>query len=158
MIFQKKETQSPDDFWGDREKEKGGPVGFRSFSMLLGKSDDTIRNLAGIFYQVGDTMYFEDFEKDNMLAKLINRGRKYEKTEFSFNLSEVLEMRLVSKNAALACIDGSLEDRDTKPMTALASVFGKAVVQLLFVSGYSLFFEVMEMKGIKDLIQKPPQG
>lgn len=158
MIFQKKETQSPDEFWGDREKEKGGPVGYKSFSMFLGKSDDAIVNLAGIFYQVTETMYFEDFEKDNMLAKLINRGRKYEKTEFCFSLSEVRELRLVTKNAALACIDGSLKDTDTKPISAFSSLFGKPVVQLIFAAGYSLFFEVMEMKGLKDLFQVPPKG
>ena len=154
MIFQRKETQSPDDFWGDRERDKGGPVGFKSFSILLGKSDDSPQNLAGILYQVNDTMYFEDFEKDNMLAKIVSRNRKYEKTEFSFLRSDVREMRLVSKNAALSSIEGSLRDSETKPFTTLGSLFGKPAVQLMFVSGYSLFFDVMEVKGLQALFAK----
>jgi len=60
----------------------------------------------------------------------------------------------------LACIEGNLKHTDTKAIGPLSSLFGKPVVQLSFVSGYSLFFEVMEVKALKAIVRehRPPSA
>jgi hypothetical protein len=42
-------------------------------------------------------VWFEDFERDNWLAKIMGGRRKFEKTEVSFSKAEVRAKRLVDR-------------------------------------------------------------
>lgn len=133
-------------FWEEREKQKGGKVEFFTFAAFMGRSRDRHVNLGGLLYIINKTVTFEDFEKDNWFAKIISRKQKYEKTEFSFKTEDITEIKTVSKNSALNCISGIIDDRDTKRLSNISGLFFQALVQIKLKSGYSLFFDVMKRK------------
>lgn len=139
--------QTPDEFWAEIEEKRGGKVVFFTFSKYVGRSRSEVDNLPGLLYVINDIAYFEDFEKDNMLAKLIGRKKKYEKTEFSFPLENVTKVQFVSQGNALKCISGLVADEELKGMTKLTRIFTNPVYQVILNTGESIFFEqVMDEK------------
>ena len=139
--------QTPDEFWAEIEEKRGGKVSFFTFSKFIGRSRSDILNLPGLLYVVNNRAYFEDFEKDNMLAKLIGRKRKYEKTEFSFQIADVEKVQHVNQGNALKCISGVIADQDVKALSKAARIFTNPVYQLILSTRESLFFEqVMDDK------------
>jgi hypothetical protein len=133
-------------FWEEREKEKGGKVSFFTFATFLGRSGDKQLNLGGLLYLINKTLTFEDFEKENWLLKILNRKREYEKTKFEIKKDDIVETKLVSKNTALNCISGFVDDADTKTLTGVGGLFLQKVFQIRMKGGYSLFFEIMKIK------------
>ena len=133
-------------FWEEREKQKGGKVSFFTFATFLGRSGDKTLNLGGLLYLINKTLIFEDFEKENWLLKILNRKKGYEKTEFDIKRKDIAEIKLVSKNTALNCISGFINDVDTKSLSGVGGLLLQKVFQIRMKSGYSLFFEIMKIK------------
>jgi hypothetical protein len=155
--------ESPDEFWQEREEQKGGKVAYRSFAVFIGSTDTGMSNLPGLVYIINGILYFEDFEKENFLFKIISRKKKWQKTEFSIVLSNVAEVKLVSKESAIACIGGNISTSETKTLSKFRKMFAKAAIQVHMQSGYSLFLEIMEQSGFISAVQKemgvePGQG
>ena len=130
-------------FWEEKEVEKGGKVTFYTFATFLGRSSDRQVTNGGLVYIIDDNIYFEDFEKDNWLVKLIARKQKYEKTEFIVKKGEISLSRIVTRNSALNCIAGFCESLETKELSVFMKLFAKPVVQLVMKNGSSLFFDMM---------------
>jgi hypothetical protein len=80
------------------------------------------------------------------MFKILTRKKTYEKTEFDIQKNDIVETKLVSKNTALNCISGIIEDTDTKPLGGLQHFLYQKVFQLRLKSGHSLFFEIMKAK------------
>lgn len=135
-------TEESKKFWEEKEKEKGGKVHFFTFATFLGKTNDKQVTLSGLLYIVDDRVYFEDFEKDNWFAKIVSKKKNYEKTEFSFNISDINETRIVSKGSALNCIAGNMNDEDTKSISNILKTLFQSAVQVRLKS-YSYFFDIM---------------
>ena len=95
--FRQKQAEDPTEFWREVEARRGGTVGFYSFASLLGRSDGSRLDLPGLLYVVNETAWFEDFEKDNWLARVVTGTRKFQKTEVSFGIAEVAEIRTVTR-------------------------------------------------------------
>ena len=131
-------------FWEEKEAEKGGKVTFYTFATFLGRSSDRQVTNGGLVYIVEDKVYFEDFEKDNWLVKLISRKQKYEKTEFSVKKGDIASTRIVTRNSALNCIGGFCESMETRELGGFMKLFAKPVVQLVMKNGSSLFFDMMQ--------------
>ena len=108
QLFGKKHEESPSEFWRETAEKRGGPIGYMTYGSLLGRSGDVLVDLPGLVYTVGDSVWFEDFERDNWLARIVNSKRKFEKTEFSFARADVTQVRMVSRGAAIRCISGAL--------------------------------------------------
>jgi len=140
MKFANEETRK---FWDQREKEKGGKLGFFTFATFLGRSNDRSVNLGGLLYQIGNGLYFEDFEKDNWLLRIMGRKEKYEKTEFGIVFDEIEEIKTVSKSNALNSIQGFISDRELKPVSRFVKIFSQPVTQIKMRKEYSFFFEIM---------------
>ena len=138
-------------FWAEKEAEKGGKVTFYTFATFLGRSSDRQVTNGGLVYIIEDKIYFEDFEKENWLVKLIARKKTYEKTEFSIKRGEISQTRIVTRNSALNCIAGFCESLETKELSALMKLFAKPVVQIVMKNGSSLFFDMMQGQ---DFIKK----
>jgi hypothetical protein len=141
------------EFWKEKEAEKGGKVTFYTFATYLGKSSDRQVTNGGLIYTIDDRVYFEDFEKENWLMKLIARKNKYEKTEFSFKIPDIAFTRIVSRNAALNCIAGYTESADTKALAPLLKLFAKPVLQIQLNSGVSMFFDIMRASEFVQALQ-----
>ena len=143
--------QTPDEFWAEIEERRGGKVTFFTFSKFIGRSRSQLENLPGLIYIINDIVHFEDFEKDNMLAKIIGRKKKYEKTEFSFQVSEVEELKIITQGNAIKCISGVISDQDIPNISGFLKLFTNPVYQLRLTSGESVFFEqVMDDKAFKE--------
>ncbi|RKX99411.1 MAG: hypothetical protein DRP54_07295 [Spirochaetes bacterium] len=139
-------TEEAKKFWSQKEKEKGGKVDFFTFATYIGRSNDKNVNLGGLLYTIKSGLYFEDFEKENWLYKIMGRSQKYEKTEFGIDINEIEEIKTVSKGSALNCIAGSINDGETKEISRIGAFFFQPVTQIKMKTGYSLFFEIMRYR------------
>ncbi len=146
--------QDAREFWNQKEREKGGTVGFYTFATFLGRSNDKTVSLGGLIYTIDDTIYFEDFEKDNWLSKFFARKRTYEKTEFNFPIKDIVELKIVSKNSAYNCASGYLEDTNTKPFSKIMSILFQSAVQIRLKRGGSLFFDIMRSKDFINALKR----
>jgi hypothetical protein len=135
--------ESVEEFWRTTAEKRGGEVGLITFATYLGRSGDEILGLPGLLYTVGDAVWFEDFEKDNWMSRLLGAKRRYEKTELGFNKPDVAFTRLVSRPTAFRCIRGGLPSEKTHAVSPLGIFFSVPAVQVCFSQGHSLFFEVM---------------
>jgi hypothetical protein len=151
--FGKSDTESVSEFWSRTAEKRGGQIGLCTYANYLGRTQDQILELPGLLYTVGDMVWFEDFEKNNWLARLINVGSKYQKTELGFPRSEVDYTRVVSRGAALRCIRGSVDAKNTRPLLSAAKIFFTPVVQISFTAGHSLFFEVLRQKELLGFLK-----
>ena len=140
----RKSEVSFDDFWRQTAEKRGGEIGIITFATLLGQSGANILGLPGLMYTVGGgTVWFEDFEKDTLMARILGGKNKWEKTELSFQKSDVSFTRLVSKGTALRSINGGLAPESTRAISFLGLFFSTPALQIGFTQGHSLFFEVM---------------
>jgi hypothetical protein len=155
----KKQTESPEDFWRHTGEKRGGEVGFVTFATFLGQSGDRVLGFPGLLYTVGETVWFEDFEKDNWLARIIGGRQKYEKTELRFLVSETTFTRVISRRSAYRCIGGARDPKDLPPLSPFLRMFSTSVVQIGMKSGSSLFMEIMRQKEFLDLLagKTPPK-
>ena len=156
----KGQTESPEEFWRHTGEKRGGEVGFVTFATFLGQSADRVLGFPGLLYTVGETVWFEDFEKDNWLARIIGGRQKYEKTELSFPVSDALFTRVVSRRSAYRCIGGSLNPSELPPLSPFVRLFTTSVVQVGLKGGPSLFLEIMRQKEFLDLLagKQPSKG
>ncbi len=144
------------EFWARKEEEKGGKVDFYTFATFLGMSDDSNAMLGGLLYTIDGKIYFEDFEKENWILKVIGRKQKWEKTEFTIKLDEIARVKVVPRGSALSCIGGRLNGEETKAASFVMRIFTKPVVQLLMKNGTSYFFEIMQLGDFMKAVQPPP--
>jgi hypothetical protein len=101
---------------------------------------------------VKNRLYFEDFEKESWLLKIMNRKSTYEKTEFFLNTSDIVLSRVTSRGSALNCIEGYVEPENTKSVTGIMQWFVKTVLQISMNNGTAHFFEIMKMGQLLELL------
>lgn len=155
ILRREEPDQTPNEFWQEIEEKHGGKVRFHTFVRFIGRSQTSMENLPGLLYIINNVAHFEDFEKDNMLLRLVNRKGKYTKTEFSFPLSTIEKVRVVGKNQAVNCITGVVAGSELQPMSGLARLLFSPVYQVYLDDGSSVFFEqVMDEKKFLKEIQK----
>jgi hypothetical protein len=139
----KAKDMDPDEFWRQTGERRGGEVGFRTFATFLGASGEKYLALPGLLYRVGEAFWFEDFERDNWLARILSSRQGFAKTEVSFRRDEVSFTRIVSRRSATRCISGVAAPGDLRPMSALAQMLSAPVTQVGLSNGASIFFELM---------------
>ena len=71
--FGRSREEDPEEFWRQTAAKRGGEIGFLTFATLLGRSADQPLDLPGLLYTVGDAVWFEDFERDNWLARGVKK-------------------------------------------------------------------------------------
>jgi len=141
--FGRGREESPEEFWRQTAAKRGGEIVFRTFATLLGRSADQPLDLPGLLYLVGETVWFEDFERDNWLSKIMGGRRKFEKTEISFIRAEILGARLVSRASAARCIAGAVPAEKLSPVSAVGRILSTPIVQVSLSGGTSLFFDMI---------------
>jgi hypothetical protein len=138
--------EDPAEFWRATAAKRGGEIGLFTFATLLGKSGDQPLNLPGLLYTVADAVWFEDFERDNWLARVMGGRQKYEKTELRFLKGEVAFTRPVSRGTAARCIAGVVSPDATRALSPLARLFSTPAAQVSLKDGSALFIEVLLLK------------
>ena len=144
QLFGKKPEETPEEFWRKTAERRGGDVGYMTYGMLLGRSGDAVLDLPGLIYAVGDTVWFEDFERDNWLSRIISGRRKFEKTEFSFPRADVTSVRLVSRGAAARCIAGRIPPDRMPRLSLIGRLFSQPITQVNMLDGSALFFDILK--------------
>ncbi len=141
-------------FWAEKEKEKGGKVSFFTFATYLGMSSRRSPSYGGLMYIIDKKIYFEDFEKENWLVKLMGRKQKYEKTEFNLNVKDIVETKVVSRNSAFNCMAGYISGEETRPLSPLLKILMKPILQINLKNRSSLFFEIMKLQDFLKSVGK----
>jgi hypothetical protein len=138
--------ESPEDFWKETARKRGGEIGFFTFATLLGRSADAPLSFPGLLYTVGEIVWFEDFERDNWLSRILGGKGKYQKTEISFPSADISFTRLVSRANAARCIGGVIAPDKIPEASFFARIFSTPVVELGMSDGSAVFFEIMMRK------------
>ena len=144
--------ESPAEFWQNTGEKRGGTVELFTFATLLGRSGDGILGLPGLLYTVGDFVWFEDFERDNWLSRILGARQKYEKTELSFARTEVAFTRVVSRGAAYRCIVGKAAPSSLGSLSPLVQFFISHAVQIGLQDSSSVFFEIMKEEEVRKFL------
>jgi len=150
----KRQDETPADFWRKTGEKRGGEIGLFTFATLLGRSGDGPLGLPGLLYTIGDRVWFEDFERDNWLSKILGSRQKYEKTEFSFDKVEVTFSRIVSRTSAYRCIGGGLAPDALRAMSAFGRLFAAHAVQVGLRDSSSVFLEIMRESEFQGFLEK----
>jgi len=153
----KKPEETPDEFWRHTGEKRGGTVEFYTFATLVGRSASQQVGLPGLLYTVGDSVWFEDFERDNWLAKILNSRQKYEKTEAGFAKADIAFVRTVSRRNAYRCIVGSTAPDSLRQQSPIARIFSTPVTEIGFKDGTAIFFEIMMAKELKAHLGLPKE-
>ena len=149
--LRQKKAEDPSVFWRAVEERRGGPVTFSSFAQLLGRSGGGTLALAGLLYLVNDIAWFEDFPKDNWIARMLDGNAEYEKTEISFALSEVAAVRFVRRGGALQCVGGGTDPEKVPEASRLAQFFAVPIVEVLFHNRSAVFFDLLRRREFEAL-------
>jgi hypothetical protein len=152
QLFRRAPEENPEDFWRQTAEKRGGKIGFFTFATFIGKSSDKLMGLPGLLYTVGEAVWFEDFERDNWLSRIISSRQKYEKTELTFQLSEIRFTRIVSRVGASRSIGGAVSPEKLAPASFFTKVFSTPVAELGLTDGSALFFEIMQRKEFFALV------
>jgi hypothetical protein len=141
-----KSSEEAEEFWAEKEKEKGGKVSFFTFATFIGHTGGRPSTLGGLLYIISERLYFEDFEKDNWFAKIVSRKKNYDKTEFELNIKDIEETKIISKSSALNCIAGIVKDEDTKQVSFVTKALFQSIVQIRMKNSISYFLDIMRDK------------
>jgi hypothetical protein len=154
LFRRSKPEESFDEFWKRTGDKRGGTVGTFTFSTFVGSSGGEVMGLPGLMYTVGDSLWFEDFERDNWLARLFGGKKSFQQTEVGFSRSDVSYTRVVSRSTAYRCIRGSLPVESAKPLSPALRLFTTSVTQIGLASGTCHFFEIMKQAEIVSFLKK----
>ncbi len=143
QLWSRRQDENPAEFWRKTGEKRGGEIGLFTFATLLGRSGDGPLGLPGLLYTVGERIWFEDFERDNWLSKILGSRQKYEKTELSFDRTEVTFSRVVSRTGAYRCISGGMAPGTLHPMSAFSRLFSAHALQVGLQDYSSVFLEIM---------------
>ncbi len=102
---------------------------------------------------MNETAWFEDFEKDNWLARIMAGSRTFEKTELSFGMAEVSGIRLVTRRSAAACLSGGLLPEKLPRASALSQFFSVPIVAVILSNGSAIFFDLLKRKEFAALFE-----
>jgi hypothetical protein len=155
QLFRRAREEDPEEFWRQTAAKRGGEIGFLTFATLLGRSSDQLLELPGLLYTVGDMVWFEDFERDNWLARIMGGRRKFEKTELSFSTTEVRAARLVTRTGAMRCIGGAVAAEKLNAASAIGRIFSNPIVLISLSNGTSLFFDMIRRNEFVALVTSP---
>jgi hypothetical protein len=144
-IFQQKpDAETPEEFWRRTAEKRGAEIKYFSFAIYLGRSKQTVRDQPGLLYLAGDTLWFEDFEKDAGILSVFSSKTPYVKTEFGISKADIGSAKIIGKKTAVACIRGWTEPASAPVITRLGRIFSRSVVQIGVTKGASHYFEAMK--------------
>ncbi len=153
QLWSRRKEESPEAFWQETAEKRGGPIGLTSFATFLGRSHDELVELPGLLYTVGSMVWFEDFEHDNWLARVVRPRGSFTKTEFSFAVADVQGARLVTRRGAMGAIAGGVASDSLRPVSFFDRVVANPVMLFAMKDGSSLFFDLLLKKEFLGLFE-----
>ncbi len=102
---------------------------------------------------MNETVWFEDFERDNWIARLVRTRTKYEKTELSFSKADVRYTRLVTRGGALGSITRPVPPDSLRPANFLNRILSTPIMQVALQDGSSLFFDLIRRRRVYQTLR-----
>ncbi len=158
LFGSKQETISAEEFWRRTAEKRGAEILFNTFAVYMGRAKENLHDLAGLLYLAGDTLWFEDFEKDGGLMGLFIRKSAYVKTEFSVPKADIVSVKPIQKKDALSCIRGVLQPAAVTAMSRFNGFFARPVIQIALSSGGAVYFEAMKEKELMQVLGGAASG
>ncbi|NLZ76346.1 MAG: hypothetical protein GX911_00045 [Spirochaetales bacterium] len=135
-------------FIRELETRHGGKLSWRTYATWYATTKGVAREFGVFLYKVGDSFFFEDFERQPALFGISLRSRKsrrsFVKYEGSFACSGVESVRTVCRSDALKMI--RQPNRPVKDASWFDKAFRQVVEMVLLKDGTAHFFEVMDRK------------
>lgn len=152
LFSRESNAESPEAFWRRTAEKRGAEIRSYSLAVYLGRSNESIREMVGVVYLAGDTLWFEDFEKDTLLFGILSRKSTYVKTEIGIPAAAVSSARTVSRRTALLCIQGRMDPDKAPGMSTRTWLPARSAVQITLSDRHSLYFEIAKEREILDLL------
>lgn len=134
------------------EAKRGGHIEWKTVCLFYADSDKNLKESV-FLYKIGDTFYFEDFEKDcTFLGFKINppKDYKYEKFEGSFKAIDVAYMEKVLKSDVIAFCEGRSDK--VKIAGNLTALFKQTVSRIELENKKIIYLEVMKNNEFVQLV------
>lgn len=153
--------QDPGDFLREIEERRGGKIGWRTFSTWF--SDGTnIREYGVFIYEVGQTIYYEDFERRRNILGFELPKRKgeppYVKLEGSFKAAEVGRITTVVRRRAERYLCDPSKTALLREAGLFARVFFRLLTMVELEDGRRLFFEFLDRKRLQAIVSEAGGG
>jgi hypothetical protein len=152
LLGRKQDAISPEEFWRKTAEKRGADINYYTFAIFLGRSKDSLRDLPGLLYLAGDTLWFEDFEKDPGFLRLLSPKPAYVKTEISVPGADIVSAKAVLRKMALACVKGWMEPATAPSVTSFGRIFLRSAVEIVLSQGRGIYFEAMKEKELLELL------
>lgn len=147
-------SEDAQQFIRELEEQNGGPILYKTYALLLGRSGRGKQELGGLLYRVADRLIFEDFEKQqNSIMALINTKKpKYEKFKVEFPAGQIRGARQVMLDKAQKVVSGRITPEAVPEAGGFTALLGRKAVELSLSEGGSLYFELFDNKGFFETI------
>ncbi len=142
------------EFWNNIQRENHGKVRFKTFAILLGKSEDVFLNITGILFIIDHRMIFENFEKGRNRFLFVTRKEKFQKYKIGFSVEEIMDIKEVSSRTAYRCISGSMKHSETKVIGRYYRFLTKNICQIRLRFDYSLFFDLLDSRKLISFLKE----
>ena len=132
------------------EEKHGGKITHRTFAIWACLPPGCEYSNGMFLYRIGDTYYYEDFDKGdmNILGFTVKRkkDKPFVKTEGTFMYSDVMRVFKVTKSSARQFYFKKKlnEDHSIKKAGVLSRFFKECVFAVQLKSGDMLFFQMMD--------------
>lgn len=132
------------------ENQKGGKITYKCLALFYADTNKVVRDHGVFLYQVGKTMYYEDFMfKRQLLGIELNKkeNEEYVKFESSFDIDDIEKMEIVSKKDALEYCSKGI--RNISKAGFFTKTFGSTVLMINLKNGFTIFLDLIS----KDFIE-----
>ena len=145
---------SVEKFLKDLEDKRGGHIEWRTIALFYGDSNRVFKSSL-FLYKIGDTFYFEDFEKEHtVLGFKVNppKNYKYVKFEGSFKIDDVKSVERIITSSARKYCEG--KRNGFKKAGKLASKLTQTALKIELGKDEFVIMEMLREQEFVQLINK----
>lgn len=143
------------------EKKRGTKIMWKTFSTWFATTDrGGIARPYGVFlYRAGDEIWFEDFEHRpysffGFPLKKKKDSPPFHPYESSFPISEIKEIRIVTRRTGEKIAEGSLKPEKAKKANLLQKIFSELFELVMLEDGTAYVFQILDRKGFLKEVGK----
>lgn len=136
-------------FLEEIEKRHGGKTTYRTYATWFCSNNGLSRDYGVFLYRIGDTFFFEDFERTPTFFGIVQRPKKnkepFIKYEDSFNKADIKRIDKVLRSKAEKNFGARLFP-PIPPANGLQGALCKTLTQVVLNDGRIFYFELISEK------------
>jgi hypothetical protein len=142
------------EFIKELEERHQGTITWRTYATWYGNDSNIIREFGVFLYRCKDSFYYEDFERSpSMFGFTLKTNKKKEpfhKFEGSFKVSDILELKQVTKQQAIKVAQGFIQPDTLNKANSFDRIFRQLVEMVTLKDGSVHFFELIDRKSFAE--------